>query len=748
MKKLFFVITLLICTATTWARPGYSKPVDVLQPDGTTVTLLMRGDEYLSFMTTTDGYTVIKGSDGFYRYAELQDGGLRATAFVARNPEVRQESELSFLSGQKKNIHPEMSETAKAWKANAAEMYAPAYKPQADGQHRAASIWSRINYQNFKGLVVLVNWNDRQFTMSDPQGFYQKLTSEKNHVDNSLTHYPVAINGSARDYFYDNSMGIFEPTFDVVGPVTVDFSCTYPSPKDANGRDDNSFMDRFLEIMDAAISKVNTSIDFNNYDLDNNGVIDMVYFIFAGYGSYVQGNDYHYLWPHAQDMTRYSKMYGWRYDGKYVGRYACSMEIQDAEDYASYHVWLDGIGTICHEFSHVLGLADHYDADYEENGQSDDPSGWDVMAAGADYNYGLTPVGYNAFERSILGFADDGIQTLEVAGDYELQPFNTSNKFFFLKTGTKDDDFYIENRQRQGWDQYLPGHGMLVWRAETSNSSVWRSNTVNNNPNHMYFQLLKASPDKNMNTGYTPFPGLGSVIDLTSETTPALLSWAGKEAVLDLYDITESEDGTITFHAGKTLYESAIETFEAMSETTADATEQPGVFCNWNLASATIEQVADGLGNGLHVVKLQRNGTLTSSPLTKTIRNLSFKVWNGSQKVRLSLKYSTDGSQWTTLANTDGKQTIEVAKNATTTLTYQTAIPAGAQMQITMLSTTNSAVTYIDDIQVSLGNETTGISQTTVNSQPTGATYNLSGQRVSDSYKGLIIRNGKKHIKN
>ena len=77
MKKRLSILmmTLLLGTASLWARPGYSKPVDVLQPDGTTVTLLMHGDEFLSYMTTTDGYTVVKGDNGFYCYAEKQDGG-------------------------------------------------------------------------------------------------------------------------------------------------------------------------------------------------------------------------------------------------------------------------------------------------------------------------------------------------------------------------------------------------------------------------------------------------------------------------------------------------------------------------------------------------------------------------------------------------------------------------------------------------------------------------------------------------
>ena len=89
---------MMLGTVTSWARPGYTKPVDVIQPDGTTLTLLMRGDEYLSFMTTTDGYTVIKGEDGFYRYAEKENEGLKATAFIAKNPDERQADEQAFLA--------------------------------------------------------------------------------------------------------------------------------------------------------------------------------------------------------------------------------------------------------------------------------------------------------------------------------------------------------------------------------------------------------------------------------------------------------------------------------------------------------------------------------------------------------------------------------------------------------------------------------------------------------------------------
>lgn len=731
-KKLSLIlVAMLLGVASLSARPGYSKPVDVFQPDGSTVTLLMHGDEFLSFMTTVDGYTVMKGADGYYRYAEKgADGYLTATSVIARNPEARSARDVQFLKACKKMVAPVMSEQQKELKAMASQMYAPV-KAEAGGPKRSVSIWSRIDYSNFKGLVVLVNWNDRTFSTSDPQSLYQRLTNESGLTGNLDGHYPVNVTGSARDYFYANSLGMFDPTFDVVGPVTIDYSCTYAKPKSDN------YTGRMVNIIKAVMNQINGSIDFNDYDLNSDGTIDMVYFIFAGYGSYVQGNNSGYIWPHANDFSGYASWYGLNYDGKKFGRYACSVEIQDNEDYASQHVWLDGIGTICHEFSHVLGLADHYDADYEENGQSNDPDAWDIMANGADFNYGLTPVGYNSFERHILGFVEP--QQLTEAGSYSLDEFGTGNQAFILKTGSTDDDFYLENRQQTGWDRFLPGHGLVIWRADTSKPSVWRNNTVNNNANHNYFEVLGS------------FPGSGNIIDLTSESTPALKSWAGQPAELDLYDIKE-QGGIVSFTAGKDVYTYVGEDFEQSELTTADATNVKGVWSYWNLANAVIASVAEeGQGEGQHVLKLLRSGTLTSAaPFTNGIRSLKFTAKTTGNQVRIAFKISTDGgASWSNYGLKSNPTTIK--KNSEQEFFIQD-IPANSMIQIQMTATTASAVCYIDNIVATfpdnvIPSPTTAINAvTTVNEPQDVPTYNLAGQRVSPNTKGVVIRNGRKYV--
>ena len=740
-KRLVLIMSLLLNVAVMWGRPAYSKPVDILQPDGTTVTLVMHGDEFQSFTTTVDGYTVIKGSDGFYRYAVKQGNVLTASALVARNAEVRQEAEKAFLNSIQKMERPEMSETGKQWKEQVSKMYRSTYENLEHGQRRAitpGALSERINYSQFKGLVVLVNWSDKTFKMVSPQGFYQKLTSEKNYKDDSKLVYPYEVKGSVRDYFYDNSMGIFDPTFDVVGPVTINYSCEYPWPKDDQGNVRAGWDNRISNILKAVLAEADKTVDFNNYDLNNDGVIDMVYVIFAGYGSYMQGNSGKYMWPHANDYSEYVNAYQRArdyfnfpsYDGKKFGRYACSVEIQDFEALASQHAYPDGIGTMCHEFSHVLGLADHYQTQNSET-PAQTPGEYDLMDNGGDSNQGLSPVGYSAFERYVLGFADNTVTTLDVAGNYSLEPFNTSNKAFIVKTKKNGEVFYVENRQKQGWDESLPKHGLLVWRVDTSDPKKFTSNTVNVSAGKECLQLVDNAP-------FTGF-------DLTPATNAV---WEAKGAAIDLYDITTNE-GVISFEAGKDLYPVTVEDFETTPLAESGATGLTGKFCTWDLNKAAVIQATEDIGNGQHVVCLNKGGTLSSSAMEKSLRDVSFTIKNSStSSLRVYFHTSTDGTTWTAQPTATSYYTVQ--KSQSKALTFRD-IPQGTRFRIgvtTNSSKETSATCYVDDIAVTFKKEASGIEsvkgiQTTNVHAPM---YNLAGQRVDNGFKGLVIKNGKKVV--
>ena len=526
MKKILSFVTLAIAFGiqSVLAVPAHKGAVKMTQPDGTTVTIRLHGDEYLSFNTTTDGYSIVKNNQGYYVYAELRNGQLQPTARVAHDVVERSADEQSYLSGIKKYQTPAMTQAVVNEKTKELSRRSAA---RQQASNRAA----QYDYSNFRGLIILVEFSDRSFSRSDYDSIVSDLANAENYKGFS-TRYPYT--GSVRDYFSDNSAGLFQPHFDVVGPVKVNRS-QYYAKKTQNA----------AQVVYDAVTAADSKVNFKDYDRNNDGMVDMIYFIFAGYGSNYGGNDERLIWPHASQVYN-PQNYGWvRKDGVYLGRYACSTELYGWSSQSEKII--DGIGTICHEFSHVLGLPDFYDTDYEENGgESHHPGGWDVMAGGSYNNYGRTPVGYTLFERYAIGFATP--EVIDAPGQYTLQ--NVSNNVGYrINSPQSNEYFLLENRQKDKWNQYGPGHGMLVFRVDSTNSDVWNSNQVNVNPSHNYFELLRAGGYKSDegSWGSDPFPGTKKVKTLNNETSPAnMKTWTGKNTPWGLDNIKEA-NGVITF---------------------------------------------------------------------------------------------------------------------------------------------------------------------------------------------------------
>jgi hypothetical protein len=94
----------------------------------------------------------------------------------------------------------------------------------------------------------------------------------------------------------------------------------------------------------------------------------------------------------------------------------------------------------------------------------------------------------------------------------------------------REGEYYLfENRQQNRWDEYIPGHGMLIWHIDFTYSR-WASNVVNNWANHQCIDLVEAgetsySGGYNIPNAATPFPGTSSKTDFTQDTTPAFCGW-------------------------------------------------------------------------------------------------------------------------------------------------------------------------------------------------------------------------------
>jgi hypothetical protein len=267
----------------------------------------------------------------------------------------------------------------------------------------------------------------------------------------------------------------------------------------------------------------------------------------------------------------------------------------------------------------------------------------------------------------------------------------------------------------------------------------------------MHFELLNASPGRGLETAYVPFPGKANICDLTTDASPALISSKHTEAPFNLYDITESADGIISFVAKKELkYKSVTEDFEIMDVTSTNASNVKGVFCNWNFKDAVVESLNDTYANGQQAVKVKRNGSIESSALPITLHNLSFRVWSEGYQTRVTTRYkAADENSWTIISSNNGKNTEIIAPNSAVTLRYNTVIPKGFQLQILVQGVNAATVGHIDDITVSIKDDdanTDAVESIQVVHRNNSQTYNLNGQKVGNHYRGMIIRNGKKHL--
>ena len=734
--KRFLMMALVVLTSCSlaWSIPARPGKVKVTQPDGTQLTIELHGDEYRHFTTTADGYTVVKAADGFYYYAVKNLTELLPSQFIARDAEHRTAAENLFLSTTKKRIMADMTAEQKEFQQRGRSLWGkPMLKAPANAPAKA-----RYDYSKFKGLIVLIEWSDRSFARENTKELFEQMVNQAGYTgyqDDLLNQY-VSCTGSVTDYFSDNSEQIFQPQFDIVGPVKVNYTCTYPN----GGKN-------LYPVINSAFQQLDPDVNFADYDVDKDGRVDMVYFIFAGYASSSEGNDSRYVWPHASTLAYYSSL---RYDNKRFGRYACSTEFDGFEAYDQ--VDLCGIGTICHEFSHVLGLADHYDADYEDGGgQSYDPGAWDIMAGGCNNNKSRTPAGYNAYEKFTLGFMS-APEVLDMEGqNYSLEALNTSNKAYRINSKQNKEFFLIENRQKTRWDAALPGHGMLVWRVDSTDVSIWNANEVNNFPDHNYFELVRATPSGGDSQG-DPYPGSGKVEDLTNDTEPgSLLTWAGYRSDITLTKIKES-DGTIYFRTAGPDELALLETFELIGVGTGNTNGVEGVFCNWDMDKVEIVPTQDTFGMENQMLAMNRSGIITSSAIDSPIRYVTFKAWNSSKKqVQITFSVMNPGeTKWTTVKEvTSNTNSLKLDKNEIANLRYILNSKAGTKFRFQYLSTVNNTVCYVDNIKVVLEDPSsiaTGIVDVNQEIPTDERCYNLNGQRVSPDTKGIIIRNGKKYL--
>ena len=621
--------------------PAYPEPVSYRQPDGSLLTVTLKGDAAIRWAETPDGYKILQNPDGFYYYAvEDMAKGMVASTVRVSEAGIRSESERKFVS----TLNPSVFFSSS---------YIQQRLSSRLGMLKSAGTPAKAfpTKGNRKLIAILVNFSDVKMTRNN-NDFY-RLFNEKGYSVNGAS-------GSVADYFNDNSFGSMSLTVDVAGPYTVSNSMAY------YGQNANDFDQNPRDMVREAVMLANPDVDFSQYDNDKDGVIDGVYIIFAGYGEEA-GASAEAIWSHAWSISPVTL------DGVKVSSYSCSPELLGNEK-SNTTGRITNIGVITHEFLHVCGLPDFYDTDYEKSGGEAPALGkYDVMSSGSWNNSGKTPPFVNSYCRSMLGWGTLSAFTPKKTNT--LLPHSQSQVAYIV--GDKNTECYVfENRQKTKWDSYIPGKGMVAYHI-VYDQQRWYQNTINTDPSKELFDLVDAALPAS--SAYSPFPGASGKTEFTSATSPAFAKWSGVSFNMPLINITETADGTITVDA-KTIQYATFKVTES---------DKPSLESSVTVDGVTLKTNAQGVANAsvsllgsrtFQVAKpgftpytgqlISSNDTVISVKLNRLVTNRYVKVVNGKKPLPdITIKFP-DGT-----LTTDSKGLINLPVIYTSPITVYVETP-------------------------------------------------------------------------
>lgn len=499
MKKLFFTLSMALISTLVLAVPakrGLWKTVKLT--DGTEVKVELRGDEFCHYWQAADGRAfTLNVKTGLYEKANLND--MIAQAAQKRNA----------VNKRRVNRSPAMRV----------------------GEEHEPYLGEK------KGLIILVNFTDVKFKSEHTLDLYKRIANEESFSE-------MGFRGSVKDYFKDQSYGKFSLDFDVVGPVELSRECAYYgyTPGSNPNSNDNDNMQAIGQMVVDACTAASKEVDLSKYDWDGDGEVEQVFILYAGYGE-ASGGEYWTIWPHEYVLRG---AIGKRVEigGVYIDTYACGNELVPKTG-GSYQT--SGLGTICHEFSHCLGLPDMYDT--SGNGYYGLGS-WSLMSSGSYNGEQFCPAGYTSYERIYSGW----LQPKELTDDCQIDNMkaltDNDEAYIIYNDKNKNEYYLLENRAKTGWDSETPNSGMLILHVDY-NAMAWASNTVNSTSR----QRCTIFPADNSASNYTetgdtyPYSYNNS---LTNNSTPAAtLNNPNTDGSMfmnkSIKNITKNSDGTMSF---------------------------------------------------------------------------------------------------------------------------------------------------------------------------------------------------------
>ncbi len=465
-------------------------PQKIKQPDGTSLTIRLHGDEWFHWITTDDGYRIVRNQRGIFEYAGLLKSGVAVPSGVrVSQKKERSAEEYDYINRVGKNLGV----------SSAIILQKKLLKKPSSGLKSTSSTAAVLFPPSGirKNLLILANFSDTETTYS--QADFNGLMNQENYNGT----------GSFRDFYIENSGGLLDIT------TTVSLWITLPNTHDYYGPE-SKWGEFAYDAIQAAFA---VGVDFSEFDNNADGEVDGVAIIHQGGGQEVTSNTSD-IWSHSWTLSSA----GYSSQERTFNNVVVNSYTVQPEQYGSSGNRTT-IGVICHEFGHSLGVPDYYDVDYASNGSYKGTGNWDLMGSGA-YNgnpSGSQPAHVNAYEKNVLGW--NTTLTLSSPQSVVLEPSLTAGQVLRINTATEGEFFLLENKQLSGFDQYLPGKGLLIYHVDENYINAHRSSNTINIGAHQ--GLYPKAAGGIINSASCTFPGTSGLNVFTDESVPNALDWAG-----------------------------------------------------------------------------------------------------------------------------------------------------------------------------------------------------------------------------
>ncbi|MDR2057518.1 MAG: choice-of-anchor J domain-containing protein [Dysgonamonadaceae bacterium] len=497
IRKLIFCLLLCIYCAIlqeVFAVPAVPWPVEKVQPDGSKITVYLKGDEKVHWMESMDGYTLMYDSMKYVVYAEKDSEGNLVPS------KVKFGNSSSNIPVKEKGLRYSKQQVA---------MLRQIWEMTEKEQNRAP-VWGEK-----KALCILMGFSNKPFS---------KTVSEFSDLMNQVGYTAGGAKGSVKDFYRENSYNKMDLTVTVVG--------TYQAPNTSV-----YYATHEREFAKLAAETADADVDYTEFAV--NGTLETFHIIFAGYGDEAIDNGQQ-IWSHKWQLA--TPIY---LDGVKISVYSCSPELRGSSGSNITY-----IGVIAHELCHVFGAPDYYDIDYSGfNGTGQ----WDLMANGSWNDNGRQPAHINMLQKVVF----DWVEPIELTEETQItdMPNSAQNAVAYtIKAHSNGEEYLLENKQYVGFDASLPGHGLLIYHVHQSALSGNGSN--DNHPQQLYpvvasstVAIPNSSPSSygNINSAGTPFPGTSGKSAFTDLSIPQAFTWQGLTGIgKPVTNITES-NGKIAF---------------------------------------------------------------------------------------------------------------------------------------------------------------------------------------------------------